>query len=234
MIRIAIVDDEEYYLQKERQITEDYFAGKGVECKVTVYQSAEWFVAGIQEETFDVYILDMEMPKVKGLEAAQAIRIRYPDPIIIFITNYMNYMMEAFEVNTWRYIPKQMLEEKLEKAYDALIPILQEREKSYLVVQKRGEIEKLNYSDIMYMRKEGKYTVIIHMYGECKMRKPLDEMIEELKSDEFMMIEKGFIINIKHVMKLKEGEVYMRDGMILPIRKRGITAVREALLEYWG
>ena len=146
----------------------------------------------------------------------------------------MNYMMEAFEVNTWRYIPKQMLEEKLEKAYDTLIPILQEREKSYLVVQKRGEIEKLNYSDIMYMRKEGKYTVIIHMYGECKMRKSLDEMMEELKSDEFMMIEKGFIINIKHVMKLKEGEVYMRDGMILPIRKRGITAVREALLEYWG
>lgn len=66
------------------------------------------------------------------------------------------------------------------------------------------------------------------------MRKSLDEMMEELKSDEFMMIEKGFIINIKHVMKLKEGEVYMRDGMILPIRKRGITAVREALLEYWG
>ena len=55
--------------------------------------------------------------------------------------------------------------------------------------------------------------------------------MEELKSDEFMMIEKGFIINIKHVMKLKEGEVYMRDGMILPIRKRGITVVREALLE---
>lgn len=50
MIRIAIVDDEEYYLQKERQITEDYFAGKGVECKVAVYQSAEWFVAGIQRK----------------------------------------------------------------------------------------------------------------------------------------------------------------------------------------
>lgn len=234
MIKIVILDDEEMYLEKERKITEEYFAENKTECRVTTYLNAEWFLSGLQEENYDVYILDMEMPGKKGMEVAREIRKVYPDPIIMFVTNYMNYAVEAYEVNTWRYIPKMALQQKLKEAFDALIPILMAKEERYYVIEKRGDLEKIAYSDIMYMQKEGKYVIITHRRGDSKVRKSLDTVMNELKSREFIMIEKGYIINLLHIMRMKDYDIYMRDGMVLPIGKKRMSAVREAIVDYWG
>ena len=98
MIRM-ILDDDEMYLKKEKDITEQYFAEKNVDCTVTIYQNVEWFLLGLNEEKFDMYILDIRMPGENGIEAAREIRRLYPDPVIIFITNFVDYAIEAYEVN---------------------------------------------------------------------------------------------------------------------------------------
>ena len=50
---------------------------------------------------------------------------------MIFITNYMDYAVDAYEVNTYRYIPKTKMEEKLPEAYESLLPELMKREEQY-------------------------------------------------------------------------------------------------------
>ena len=72
----------------------------------------EWFLLGLNEEKFDMYILDIRMPGENGIEAAREIRRLYPDPVIIFITNFVDYAIEAYEVNTYRYIPQRVSERK--------------------------------------------------------------------------------------------------------------------------
>ena len=122
---------------------------------------------------------------------AREIRRYYADPTMIFITNYMDYAVDAYEVNTYRYIPKTKMEEKLPEAYESLLPELMKREEQYYVIEKKGEIEKIAYSDIYYMRKEGKYVVIVHRFGESKIRKSMIHFQEELKSREFLSVDKG-------------------------------------------
>ena len=62
MIRIAILDDEKADLEKEEQITRQYFYNRQAESEIATYQSVEWFLLGLTEEQFDIYILDAEMP----------------------------------------------------------------------------------------------------------------------------------------------------------------------------
>mgnify|MGYP002552108967 CR=1 FL=1 len=95
---------------------------------------------------------------------------------------------DRYEVNTYRYIPKTKMEEKLPEAYESLLPELMKREEQYYVIEKKGEIEKIAYSDIYYMRKEGKYVVIVHRFGESKIRKSMIHFQEELKSREFLSV----------------------------------------------
>ena len=95
MSRIAILDDEERYLEKEKAITEEYFRKKGLVYQIETFQDAEWFLGGLQEEQFDIYVLDVEMPKKTGLEVAKALRKLYPDPVLIFATNFADYAIEA-------------------------------------------------------------------------------------------------------------------------------------------
>lgn len=91
MISIAIVDDEQMYLDKEKRITEEYFRRKGQECRIELFQDAEWLLCELEEKKFDIYVLDVEMPGRNGLDAARGIRMLYPDPVIIFATNFIDY-----------------------------------------------------------------------------------------------------------------------------------------------
>ena len=205
MIRIMILDDDEMYLKKEKEITEQYFAEKNIDCTVTTYQNVEWFLLGLNEEKFDMYILDIRMPGENGIEAAREIRRLYPDPVIIFITNFVDYAIEAYEVNTYRYIPKECLKEKLSQA-----------------------------SDIFYMKKEGKYVIFVHRRGEVKIRASLSTVEKELNSKEFIISDRGYLANIQHVMKMKGRDLYMRDGNIITVGRERFKGVREAILNYWG
>lgn len=233
MIRIMILDDEAIYLEKERKIAHSFFARKGIEHRIEVFQSWEWFIAGLKEERFDLYILDIEMSGKNGLEVAREIRRYYADPTMIFITNYMDYAVDAYEVNTYRYIPKTKMEEKLPEAYESLLPELMKREEQYYVIEKKGEIEKIAYSDIYYMRKEGKYVVIVHRFGESKIRKSMIHFQEELKSREFLSVDKGMMVNIRHIMKVKDYEIFMRDGVRIPVGITKYTGVKNAVADFW-
>lgn len=126
----------------------------------------EWFLLGLTEEQFDIYILDAEMPVKNGIEVAKEIRKLYPEPVIIYVTNHLNYAVEAYEVNTYRYIAKDTMEKGLNAAYETLLPILLAKEERYYIVKKRSELEKIAYSDIFYVKKEGKCAVIVHRNGE--------------------------------------------------------------------
>ena len=192
MIRIMILDDDEMYLKKEKDITEQYFAEKNVDCTVTIYQNVEWFLLGLNEEKFDMYILDIRMPGENGIEAAREIRRLYPDPVIM------------------------------------------EKEERYYIINKRNEVEKLAYSDIFYMKKEGKYVIFVHRRGEVKIRASLSTVEKELNSKEFIISDRGYLANIQHVMKMKGRDLYMRDGNIITVGRERFKGVREAILNYWG
>ena len=143
MINIAIVDDNRVDLNEEVQITEEYFRKKGLLCRVEPFEDPDWMIRGIKEEQYDIYIMDIRMEKMDGIEAAKKIRAEYPEPIIIFATNYPEYAIDAYEVNTWRYIQKKKLKKKLTEAYDALLPHLLEQENEVYVIEKKSNVEKI-------------------------------------------------------------------------------------------
>lgn len=233
MIRIAILDDEKTDLEMEEQITRQYFCSKQTECETVIYQSVEWFLLGLREEKFDLYILDAEMPGKNGIEVAKEIRKLYPEPVIIYVTNHLNYAVEAYEVNTYRYIAKNTMEQGLKAAYDTLLPILLAKEERYYIVKKRSELEKIAYSDIFYIKKEGKCAVFVHRNGETSVRESLSAIEKALDSREFIMADRGYLANIRHMMKMKSRELYMRDGNIITVGRERFKYVREAILDYW-
>ncbi len=54
--------------------------------------------------------------------------------------------------------------------------------------------------------------MLVHKHGESRVRKSLNLLFQELNSPEFLYIEKGYIVNIRHVMSMKNHILHMRDG----------------------
>lgn len=234
MINIAIVDDNRVDLNEEVQITEEYFRKKGLLCRVEPFEDPDWMIRGIKEEQYDIYIMDIRMEKMDGIEAAKKIRAEYPEPIIIFATNYPEYAIDAYEVNTWRYIQKKKLKKKLTEAYDALLPHLLEQENEVYVIEKKSNVEKIFYDDIYYMEKDDRYTVIHCRNGQKKrVRKAISEVYEELATEEFIRRSKGFIVNLRHVMSMQNHRILLRNGETVVVGASKLTEVRKRIASYW-
>lgn len=234
MINIAIVDDNRVDLNEEVQITEEYFRKKGLLCRVEPFEDPDWMIRGLKEEQYDIYIMDIRMEKMDGIEAAKKIRAEYPEPIIIFATNYQEYAIEAYEVNTWRYIQKRKLKEKLTEAYDALLPRLLEQENEVYVIEKKSNVEKIFYDDIYYMEKDERYTVIHCRNGQKKrVRKAIGDVYQELATEEFIRLSKGFIVNLRHVMSMQDHCILLRNGETVVVGASKLTEVRKRIASYW-
>lgn len=234
MIRIAALDDEEQWITTERQITEQCFQPE--EYEFSSYTSVDEFLSELNEKKCDIYLLDMEFPVssgFSGLAIGKVIKDLYEEAVIIYITGHVEYAIEAFEVNAFRYIPKVMLEEKLPEAYRVIANKIRQRRKEYLTVTLENRMEKIDKSQIYYLVKEKKYVIITHTEGKCKVRTSLDEMQRRLNMDCFLRIDKGCVVNIMHVMSLAHYQVKMRNGNYLTISHPQIQNVKTKITEYW-
>jgi two-component SAPR family response regulator len=69
----------------------------------------------------DVVFLDIEMPQLRGIDAASAILEAYSDLDIVFVTAYNQYAIEAFEINALDYLLKPVSDERLEKSIKRIL-----------------------------------------------------------------------------------------------------------------
>ena len=86
MIRIAMADDDEVFLKKIEKYVEKYQGEHGEEIETTLFSDAKELIEGYTPR-FDIIILDIEMPGLNGMEAAEQIRQVDENVVLMFITN---------------------------------------------------------------------------------------------------------------------------------------------------
>ena len=87
--------------------------------------------------------------------------------------------------------------------------------------------------DIYYIYKDGKNVVFQTRNGRSSIRKTLSVVYEELPEEGFIYVDRGFIVNVEHVMKLKNREIYMSNGEIVPVSKPQLERVKKEINAYW-
>ena len=234
-MRIAALDDKIEWLKLEQQISEKYCKERDEELQFQGYDDVTTFFADLQEKVkYDIYLLDVEMPVADGLQVATEIKKICAEPIIIYITDFPQYAPRGYEVNAFRYILKEQIEKKLPEAYDSLMTKLKERERAYYIYMKNNGIEQLLQESIYYIKKDKKYVMLYTENGEKRERKSLQEIFGELSQEDFMFIDKGLIVNIRHVMKLDGEVVKMRNGECFLISRPRQRIAKQKIMEYWG
>ena len=238
--RIVVLDDEQECIDTICYIAGEYLQEHGIPYKVRTYTTAEALLEDLYSgEEADIYLLDIELPGMNGIEVARRIREKQWNSFLIYITNYIQYTMDAFEVNTFRYISKISLHQNLPKAFQSVQKILEQykgnkdRER-YYIIEAYDEINKINYRDIIYMKKEMKYVSIKCTHGTYRVRKSLAEVIHELDADNFLIIERGYGVNVHHVTAIKNQQIILDDGTTLPVARARWKNVKEVFLRNGG
>lgn len=236
MIRCAICDDNQQIIAHIEKLTSTFFTENHAPSQIKIYSDARQFVFDICENAFfDIAILDIEMPHYSGMELAKKLKEKQPECLIVFLTSHIEYAIDAFELDVFRYIPKTELESRLSKCIsDAVKQINIQDTQSYIII-KNGILEKIPYKFIRYIRKSGKYTSLYCINNqETKVRKPISDVKNELNSREFITIDRGCIVNITQISKLAESDIYLNNGERLPVSRSNIKEIRRIIADYWG
>ncbi len=236
MLRIAVCDDETAIAENNRAVLEAVLKELGVAGEITTYTDSRNLLYDITEDSFhyDLLLSDIEMPEISGMELAEKIKPFLPDIRIIFITSHIEYAIDAFELSIFRYVPKSDIEKRLPSAVkDAVSLINIEADKSY-TIQLKGRFEKIPFRDILYIERDGKNAAINTAEGISKVRKSLQAVFDELNSEEFIFIDRGYIVNLIHVMQIKNSTAVLKNGTALPISRSHLQTVKEQINTYWG
>jgi len=204
-IRVIVVDDERYAREELIYLIEQqpFFqvVGEADSGEAAIMQA-------IQLQP-DVLFLDVEMPKMNGMDAAKALMELKKVPLIVFATAYPQFAAEAFRINAVDYLLKPYDEAQVKQAIvriqEKLMP-KQSTEKAWhlgkLAIEMDGEIDYIPIHEILYMFRNEKVTKIITLKREYELRMTLKELESKLTPFSFFRIHKGYLVNLLHVRRL--------------------------------
>ena len=235
-MRIALCDDDEKALIKNKEILKECLSETKIVADIRTYRSSDFLLYDIQENNyFDLLLLDIEMPKINGMQIAKDVKKLCPETLVIFITSHSEYAIDSFELSVFRYIEKgPTIKEKLSYALiDGLNYIEIQKDEMYTITTP-ARYERIPYRKILYIKKDGKYVVLTTINGETQIRKPLAEVYDEINSDEFVYIDRSCIVNLIHLMRIEKMDAIMRNGVSLPISKKRLGILKDIINEYWS
>lgn len=208
----------------------------GIGGDIVPYTSSENLLYDITEDKFhyDLMLLDIEMPGCTGMEVAEKVKPYLPNVKIIFITSHIEYAIDAFELAIFRYVPKNDIAKRLPTAIRDALKLLELEDGKLYTIQNRSRLEKIPYREILNIEKDGKNAVIFTEDEEYKVRKSLQQVYSELEAEEFIYIDRGCIVNMIHIMQIKDGMAVLRNGTALPISRSHLQEVKEEINTYWG
>ncbi|MCI8307244.1 MAG: response regulator transcription factor [Lachnospiraceae bacterium] len=215
MLKIAVCDDEPSFLKQIGGMIKKQMP----DCIITEFLSGEDLL--LCGELFDIYILDVQMEKMNGIETAKKLRETDERSIIIFITGAKEYVFDAFDVAALHYLVKPVDDKKL---YEALCRAEKQMEKNRnredrrIFIKTRKKNITLNISDIYYfeneMRKIAAHTArgVISFYGV------MADMEKEAGAG-FCRCHRGYLVNLSYIAEYDSETITLSDGEKILISK---------------
>ena len=234
MIRIALVDDNKEFLEIMYHLVHECFSKSEKPCEIVSFHDPVSFLYEIEDRDFyDICFLDVEMPKMNGVELAKKIREKRKRVIIIFLTAHPEFLRVGYEVKAFDYLFKERIEKELPNTVRRLLGEIEEREKQVYVIESNTKFEKIYYDEIIYVYKNGQYARFVLEDKELQDRTSLKEVLAKLDSKEFMSVERGYIVNLAHIRKVDSRNVEMEDGTVIRVSRERIGELKERMQEHW-
>ncbi|MBQ3183755.1 MAG: response regulator transcription factor [Clostridia bacterium] len=203
-----------------------------IECRC-IYPASK-VIEYADTEHIDILFLDINMPDTNGFETAERFYNEHKDTYIIFVSDIENYVFYAIRFNPFRFIRKPNLSNELTEALTSALDeiLISDRQ---IEVCNRDECVSLNISRIVYIEKEkrGNYLNIRSIDGNYRHRCNLVHIAEELSDAYFVKINSGTIINMKHIMTIRqEGTVLMSDNSVLTVSRKYLPELTSSYIKY--
>lgn len=237
MIKVAVAEDNNVIRKRICDLVEQETEEMKETIHILPYTDAKSFLKVMTAgETVDILFCDIEMEGMNGIELGRIIRKNYPGIYLVYVTSHSKYAIESYIIEAHQYVLKSDMERRLPEILRALLANIQSGGKKYRIISTIEGQEKLFYVEIIYICKEKgtKYVRYITTKGTYRERINMKDLIEQLGGREFILAERGYIINMDHVTGIKGNKIFLSEDHQVTVSRGRIMEVKEKLNLYWG
>ncbi len=228
LLHCIIIDDEE----GAHRVLEHFISQlKHLKLTGSFYTAVE-AMEYIYNNKVDILFLDINMPGLTGMEMLEAMSNK---PFVILTTAYKEYALESYKYDVVDYLVKPFDFKTFLSAMDKVINRLGASKRNleqpdnntdhpiskadHLVIKVDNEIVKLDFSSIYYTQSYGNYVKFFTAEKMYMSQITTHEVENKLDPKLFVRIHKSYLVALNEISKIAGGELFLKNGTVLPIGK---------------
>ena len=159
-LNIAICDDDEAAIEYLKSCITHFYFAFDVEVSISTFTSGRAFLDSYTEKgQYQLIFMDVEMPELNGLDTASILRStidRYA--LLVFVSNYPEYMQKSFTVRAFYYLTKPYTTEDVEEVLKNAINEIEQSHTIYSIVSTTEGETTIYIQDLLYIEVENSDT----------------------------------------------------------------------------
>jgi len=237
MMRIAICDDQPRELKIISEYITEYLDAHTLEAEIKEFLHSDQLLTAIESESFHLYILDIVMPMINGLELGREIRRFDREAQIIYATTEPQFALQAYAASPINYLIKPIDKRKLFDTLTLAISRADLAEEQTFAVKTAESLRIIKLSDIICCEYRSHAVIFSLTNGEEVSSRTFRENFSEycasiLRDRHFLQCHTSFIINLRRVERFAKDSFTVCGGKIVSIAAKQYPAVRDAYMDY--
>lgn len=232
LLKLAIAEDDPKCAADLRSFVERYCQEHDLELQLRMFPDGMKLVEEYQP-VWDVLLLDIEMPHLDGMKAAERIRAVDPAVLIIFITYMGKFAIRGYEVSALDFVLKPVNYSKLAMRLRHVEEIIRRREDRFLLVSENGGLFRILTADIRYIEVANRH---IHIHAADRTyvtNGTLSKLEQDLEGQPFARCSHSYLVNLRHVTSVERDAVLVA-GETVPLSRSKQKTFLQALSDYMG
>lgn len=198
-MNIALVEDDACAAKTVIEYSKKYSALYGTELNVTHFSDAESFLEKYRHSTYAIVFMDIDLPKLNGLEAARRLRFADKSVILIFVTKMAQYAQKGYEVNALDYIVKPVNFADFCLKIKKAVNVARSRENNLVLIPSGSGLVRLSADKIIYVEIMGHQLKYQFVDGELEVRGTLSAAEKNLAGNGFLRCSNCYLVNSRFI-----------------------------------
>ena len=198
MLNFVICDDNPAILHKLSKMLEAIFIKNNIDADIGLEANDAYDVINyVDSNKVDVLILDINLKsEMTGCDIANIVRKKNKDVYIIFTTGHLEYALIAYKYKTFDYLPKPIVDERLEETILRLIDDIRRTPSKFIRLNNDKTI--INEDEVNYIKKDGMKLVFCTNSRIYETYSSFNK-IESCLPGNFVRCHKSYIVNVKNI-----------------------------------
>ncbi len=239
-MRIALCDDEKFYREKILTLIREYSRTRqDFSFTLSVFSSAKELLNFTYEHGgFDLYILDIIMPEISGIQLGSALRRHGDEGMILYLTTSPDFAVDSYTVEAFHYLLKPVDAASFFRCMDKAADRFVQLQKDVFAIKTSNSVRMIPVSNLCYAERIRR-LICYHMSDGSVINSATfngtfrNAVAPLLEHKDFLLVGSSFAVNLHYVLEITRHDLIILGERKIAIPRGMYQAYKTKWSNYW-